>query len=475
MIQYKRPLWKHQEEAIERAKSQNSFGLFMDMGVGKTATAIHILRWKYLYADRILKTLVFCPRIVLDNWAHEFKLNSNIPQHEIKILTGSAKKRLELLKNSPAKIFVLNYESLNMDELFQELILWQPEAIVIDEAHRVKNPKAKRSKKLYELANPKNRQLVKLALTGTPAPNSLLDLFMIYKIFNPAIFGLNYYFYQKRFFEDKNAWMPKHRWFPNWVARPGAEVELNKIILSTAALAKKKDCLDLPELIKVKVQAELSAEQRKHYEEMRREFITYVKKNDSTQGAVVANLAITKGLRLMQILSGFVNTVSGDTIPFKENPRLEVLKELLEQITPSHKVIVWAVWHEDFKQIAKLCDSMKLKYVEGHGLIDGKTQRDNLLKFDKDQSIRVFIGSPAAMGVGCNITAASYAIFYSRNFSYEQSTQAESRNWRGGSEIHEKITRIDIVAKDTLDEKIMEALERKEKISDAILLGALDG
>jgi SNF2 family DNA or RNA helicase len=107
--------------------------------------------------------------------------------------------------------------------------------------------------------------------------------------------------------------------------------------------------------------------------------------------------------------------------------------------------------------------------VEAHGDVSDKEKMESVSKFNNNSDYRVFIGHPISLGVGINLVAASYCIYYSRNFSLEADIQSEARNYRGGSEIHDKITRIDIIAKDTLDELILQALENKMKISEELL------
>ena len=116
-----------------------------------------------------------------------------------------------------------------------------------------------------------------------------------------------------------------------------------------------------------------------------------------------------------------------------------------------------------------MCDQLKIKYCEAHGDITGNKKYEEVDKFNTNEEYRVFIGHPLSLGVGINLVSASYSIYFSRNFSLEADIQSEARNYRGGSEIHQKITRIDIVAKHSIDELVLEALENKMKISMEVL------
>jgi SNF2 family DNA or RNA helicase len=199
---------------------------------------------------------------------------------------------------------------------------------------------------------------------------------------------------------------------------------------------------------------------------MKDDFVTFMQDK-----AVTAVLAITKALRLQQIASGYVKTSEGEELALDDNPKLDALEELLEDITPGHKVIVWAVWKNNYAEIRKVCDKLGVGYVEVHGEISDSQKAKNVERFNTDPACRVFIGHPGSGGIGINLVVASYSIFYSRTFSLEHSLQAEARNYRGGSKEqgHEKVTRIDLVAENTIDELIEKALASKTEISDTLL------
>ena len=138
-------------------------------------------------------------------------------------------------------------------------------------------------------------------------------------------------------------------------------------------------------------------------------------------------------------------------------------------MTPNHKVIVWAVWKENYARIQNICDGLNIKSTQLHGERTPKEKDEAVEQFTKDPETRVLIGHPGAGGIGVNLVEASYAIFYSRNFSLEQSLQAEARNYRGGSEIHTKITRVDLVCEETIEPTIMKKLASKLEVGESVL------
>jgi SNF2 family DNA or RNA helicase len=461
-------LWAHQVEGVKRSLEQNTFALFFEVGTGKTATAIRSLCERMNGAKKYFRTIVFAPPVVLVNWKREFAKFSDIDQTRIQVLSGSGKERLEILKKRKAQIYVTNYESLLMKDLFEELKKFQPEFIIFDEGHKLKNPQAVRSKKAAELAE---LAKYKLLLTGTPILNSCMDLFQQFKVLDGGqTFGKNFFTFRAKYFMDKNARMPAHLHFPDWQIKPGSMDAFNKIIHERGAVARKEDCLDLPPLIRKRVEVEMSLKQLKAYESMRKDFVAAV-----DGGVAVADLAITKALRLQQIVSGFVTTEGNGqedlrTVCFDENPRIKALGEVLEEIfEQGQKAIIWAVFHENYAQIRKLLESMKVKFVELHGEINGKKRQDSIDSFNDDPEIMGLIGHPGSGGVGCNLVSASYSVYYSRGFSLEYDLQSEARNYRAGSERHKSITRIDLVAPNTIDDLILERLSNKQTISNKVL------
>jgi len=419
-----------------------------------------------------MRTLIFAPIIVTTNWKNEFAMYSKIDQKDIVILTGPGKKRLEMfIKHagddlSRPKIFVTNYQSLLMTELAAMFAVYNPEILVCDESQRLKSPTAKTAKIMAHLAE-KIRH--KYLLTGTPILNSPMDIFQQFKIMdNGETFGKNYMTFKLRYFRDMNAgFKGKQNYFPKWVVDGDRATELAAKIEKKSMRVLKSECLDLPPLVKQTIYVELSPKQERMYEEMRKEFITFI---DSQKGpkAVVAELAITKAMRMQQIVTGFARDENGVDHPL-DCPRLDVLKELLEDLAPNHKVIVWACFHQNYADIRKVCESLDLKYVELHGEIDHKVRLDNMNEFRSNPDVRIVIANQRAAGLGINLVEASYSIYYSKNHSLEDQLQSEARNHRGGSSIHEKVTHIDLVARGTIDELINTALESKLKVAEYII------
>lgn len=471
------PLWNHQRLALEKAKSQGNIALFFDVGTGKTRTAIEIMAWHYREGRR--RALILCPPIVLQNWKREIHKYSEIPDTFVRVPEGTGKEKsdqiLEIKSKLSSYYIVLNYEILVASKNVAQALAGTPfDILVCDELHMCKNPSAKRTKVVTALSRTIPHRY---GLTGTPALNTPLDLFSQYKILLGGFpryvtqSGVvrehlidNYYHYRASFFYDKNAGMPKDRHFPKWELNRFAEAEIGESLKRTAVRIKRAECLDLPPFIQKRYDTPLTDEQWRVYKELKRDLVSYV--NDK---AAVAQFAITKALRLRQIASGFVKFEDESEHVFQNTKRLQALHTLLEELTPNHKVIVWAVFKQNYLAIKNVCAALDLEALELHGDITTPQKQVNVDRFQNDPSSRVMIANQVAGGIGVNLTASDYSIYFSRDFNLGADIQSEARNYRAGSEIHKSIVRLDLVAPGTIDELGLARLDEKEKMGEALL------
>jgi SNF2 family DNA or RNA helicase len=473
------PLWEHQKAGVERAVYADGFGFFFEVGTGKSRTVINTIRHIYASNKRLMRTLILSPKITLTNWNRELVEYSKIHPLDIHVLKGSGKKRVDTFSKhahtaegflTRDHVFITNYEALQMSSLYDLLLKWQPEIIICDEAHRIKNPKSKRAKALFPLSDRAERRY---ALTGTPILNTPMDIFNIFKFIDKGeMFGRNFFAFRSQWFEDENAsFAGKPNYFPKYVPRPETYEVFNKMIKLRSMRALKSECLDLPPFIREELHIELSAEQNRLYKEMEKEFITFIKdrENNGELRAVTAQIALTKSLRLQQICAGFVKDEQGAIHKLEENPRLDALQELLEDYAEHHKIIVWSVFQETYKDIAALLTKLGIAHVELHGKTPQGDRDKNIDAFNNDPKIRVMIANQGAGGIGINLIASDMSIYYTKGPFAEQDVQSEARNYRGGSEIHQKVTRIDLVAPNTTDELINTALKEKKNVAEMLL------
>jgi len=459
-------LWKHQEAAIERAKYCENFALFFDLGTGKSRTTLEIIRHHFNSQKKILRTMIIGPSAVVFNWRNEISKYTKIPLEKVYPLTGSLDVRVKVMKNAPHdSIFITNYEAFAYPKFVSAVMSGIPEVLILDESHRVKDSKAKRTKNLIKLSYEMEKLPTKhrYILSGTPVLNSEMDIFSQFLILDSGkTFGTNFFAFRATYFRDKNAYMPRQKHFPNFVPKEGTLDKIKAKIAQISAEANKADCLDLPPFVRQSVEVEMSTEQKKAYEDMKKDFIAFV-----GSGVATAQLALTKALRLQQILSGFITLEDGSHHVFKENPRADALEELIVDIAPNQKTIIWSIFHADYNTIEDILKRNKIEYRTLTGLT--KDKQKEIDEFQNDPNVRVIVASQMAGGTGVNLTAASCMIYYSRSYSLEHDMQSEARAHRGGSEIHSSITRIDLLARGTVDEIVLQALREKKNLAESIL------
>ena len=248
-------LWQHQQKVVDDCKDRNYFSLHWEMGCGKSAAVIHILRGKYRQEKRFLRTLILVPLSVIQQFAKEFvKFGGLIYSKQVLAVTGTTKQqKLKQIATHKGAIIIINHDSLNVPELLKALWEFNAEAVIVDEGHKFKEPTASRTKKLlglvrgnlvghkYFLRMGKRIKMqtilgklppakYRFTLTGTPILNSILDLYSQAKILSDDIFkDESYYAFWQRYMTNVNA---SNDWasFPKFVAAPGAVNEVSKII-----------------------------------------------------------------------------------------------------------------------------------------------------------------------------------------------------------------------------------------------------
>jgi SNF2 family DNA or RNA helicase len=461
---YKDPQpWAHQRQAVELAEPLNHFAFLMEQGTGKTRAMIDTLSLKYIKHRRILRTLIVGPGIVVNNWINEFKLYSDVPHDRLIPVVGTQVQRLQAL-NHPARdaVYITSYTSLLMTSLLTRFCEMGFQIVVLDESQKIKTHNAKTTKAALKVRFGARYRYI---LTGTPILNTIMDLYSQFLFLDDGkALGDKFTQFREEYFQDFNENMPGHCYFPNWVMKPGSQDRVQKKIKPISLRVLKSECLDLPPLVKQTIEVPMTTPQKRIYREMEKDMVARLA--DDTEAT--ADLAITQILRLQQVVSGYITNEWGNDVEVS-NERIKVLGDVLETIGHQHKVIVWAVFRSNYKAIRALFESQKTKYVEVTGDMSQAAKDKAIHDFTNDPKVTRFLGHPQSAGIGVNLTVASYCCFFSRGYSLENDLQAEARNYRGGSEQHEKVTRIDLVTPGTIDEVILSALAKKQSLSEAVL------
>jgi SNF2 family DNA or RNA helicase len=223
----------------------------------------------------------------------------------------------------------------------------------------------------------------------------------------------------------------------------------------------KEDCLDLPDKIYMKRHITLSKEQQKLYEEMRKTAIA------NLNGKVTSTVTVlTQLMRLQQITCGHFVADDG-TVQTIKNHRLDELMNVLDET--ENKAIIWAYWQRDVQDIK---NAIEKKYgprsvVDYYGLTPQDNRQNNIRRFQNDNECRFLIGTPSTGGYGITLTEANTVIYYSNGYDLEKRLQSEDRAHRIGQK--KNVTYIDLIAEDTVDEKIVKSLRKKINIASEVL------
>src|SRR5690606_34878396 len=352
---------------------------------------------------RVLNTLIVTPLITLQNWEAEIKKYTKIPSNKVHVLKGSGAEKIAQMQKSEG-IVIVNYDIFSTRvgtnaPLLNAVKVFDPQILILDESHRIKNLTSLRTKNILKISEAMGIRGFRYIMSGTPVTNNQMDLYTQFLFLDHGkTFGNNFAVFRNTYFYNMSTKRPGDRgYFPLWIPKKGIEQKLYEKISPKSHVVKKQECLDLPPLIRKKVDVELNPTQKKLYQDIKKDFITYIKDK-----AAIASIAMTKILRLQQVCSGFLKMEDGSIETF-DSTKIPALKELLEDLTPFSKVIVWSVFHEDFKTISKACESMGIDHTIATGLQGATEKQDNLERFRKDPKCRVLIGSPQAIGIGINL------------------------------------------------------------------------
>lgn len=453
-------LWQHQHRAIEFARTCHKGVLLNhELGTGKTRTAIEIIALTFLKHPNA-KVFIVCPLSVMGHWVKQVEqYHPELSKLLLKLPTSGA-KRVAVMKNSKAQIFLANHHALLNKPFMATLPLF--DLMVVDECHRFKNPAAKWTKSITEICGRTNYVVL---LSGTFILNSPMDAYSQIALIDSKLWGeKNYWVWRLKYFNDKNAsYRSKNsRVPPKWEIKEGSMLHISGVINSVTHVVKKNEVLDLPPLLKETRLVALPPSLRKSYYEMDKQLRTIV--NDKTFNAASA---LSKIVKLMQLVNG--DFVQGEEHEHVASPKLEVLAELVEQIISANsKCVIWSCFLRPIHDICSMLDAMNIKHVKIIGEMKQPEREAAIVEFQNGDT-PIIVCSQGAAGAGIELTAANYMIYYCRNFNLEHDLQSEGRAYRAGSERHEHIVRYDIICEGTIEEQVYWALQHKATLQDLCL------
>lgn len=440
--------------ALQKLEEQGCAALLMDMGLGKSLTSIAITG--QLFNDKkIERVLVICPTSIIGVWMEEFKKFADFDYCIEAIIGTTMSKRKDKLKllchKIGLKVAIINYEATWRME--KELNIYKPDIIICDESQKIKNPSASQSKTIHRLGV---KVKYKIILTGTPVQNSPMDVFSQWKFLDPNIFGLSFYAF-------RNHYAVMGGYYNHQILRYKNMDELTSKAHSVAYRITKEEALDLPEQIFLNRYCELESTARKIYDTVVKE--SYAELMD---GEITATNVLTKLMRLSQIAGGHVKDDEGRMQVISKS-KLNELKDIMEDVIIDNKkkLVIFARFIPEIESIKSLAREMDIRYSYITGEIKTEERSEMCSKFQNDNNIKLFIAQIQTAGLGITLTAADTAVFYSLDFNYANYSQAIARTHRIGQK--NTCTYINLIATETVDEKILKALESKQDIAKNIV------
>lgn len=424
---------------------------FVNHNTGKTKVMLDLIGY-YLPKIREHKkpALIVCPVSVMYNWERQVKIHR--PELKVKVLSGNGTKKSEGLQFD-ADLYVVNYESVW--RVFDALNAVKWGFMVLDESTRIKNRGTKQARAILKLGSSASRRYI---LTGTPSPNSPLELFNQIRFLDPNLFGHNWYF-----FRDRYCLMGGYGGYQVLGFRNLSELATKISGISYRVL--KSECLDLPDKIYKQYRLPMSEKQAKAYKELSEELVTEIAGTEIRTEVVLAKLT-----KLRQIASGFVY-LDGKEAHHFENNKIEKLKELLTEHGLSHKFVVWVSFKEEINLIVKLLNELKMAFEFLDGSVSQENRAKRIQEFQENANVRVFLANQRSGGIGIDLFAADYCVFFSNDYSPEIRLQAEDRLHRIGQRNH--VTYIDLISRGSIDSIILRMLSSKQDVSNQVMTGKI--
>lgn len=432
----------YQKHAIDKVIENEKYGLFLDMGLGKTVSTLTAFSELQLLDTE--KMLVIAPlNVAKDTWADEISKWEHLKHLRVSKILGTPKQRLAAL-NKDADIYITNKENTKwLCEQYKKE--WPFDMVVIDELSTFKNPSSQRFKAIK-----KKLPLVKrfVGLTGTPSPNSLLDLWaQVYLIDRGERLETAFSRYRERYFRATHQVSDQ---VYNWELREGSEDLIYKQIEDIALSMKASDYLDMPERIDTKQVVTLSNKERKLYDELEKYYIL----EDETDGTVVAQSGASLSQKLLQLSNGAVYTDDED-VRYIHDRKLDKLEEIIEEAQGQPILLFYNFRHDRDRILERFDDVITL---------DDSNYKD---KWNSGKA-KILLAHPASAGHGLNLQQGGHIIvWFGLTWSLELYQQANARLYRQGQE-HTTIIH-HIMTDNTIDQRVYKALQNKELTQDELM------
>jgi len=455
----------YQEFAINVILDNEKSALFLDMGLGKTIAALTAINELMYNRLEVQKVLVIAPLMVCkDTWPKEIAKWDHTKHLSHSGIYGSGPKQRTKALNVEADIYITNVD--NIEWLIEQFghysnkkrkwgfkfdKKWPFDMVIIDESSLFKSQSTKRFKIIKKVL-PFIERLV--LLSGTPAPNGLLDLWpQLFLLDQGERLGRTFGGYRARYFTATKEIFARGRKIPTGYV-PYEEDIIYEKIQDICVSMKSTDHLDMPDLVKVFTEVELSKKEMQKYRELEKELIISIDNDDIDNDIVASNKGVLAN-KLLQMANGSVYTEKRDVIPIHDH-KLDALKGIVESAN-GRPLLVFYSYIPDKEKILKAFPDAEL--LNDPSVID---------RWDKGE-IPMLVAHPKSAGHGLNLQKGSnYVVWYGLNWSLELYLQANARVYRQGQD-ESRVILNHIVAKGTYDMNVVKSLKKKKITQDSLI------
>ena len=459
------PPYDHQRRAMAFALNVPRSNLWLDLGLGKTYTAINVARYRW-QQGQVFKVLVLAPVSILRQWAREVKKYA--PEATASVVCGPSRLKANIIRNAPngggLHFTLMSYESAV--GLKAPIIETQYDMLIMDESTKIKNPKAQRSTSAIQIAS---SIPYAMALSGLPYLNNPIDLYSQFRAIDSTVYGENLYRFEKKYVEKVRR--------KNFSIITGARnIDDLKLRAYRATISRtKKDCLDLPDKIYVTQDIPLTSDQLGAYVDIINAFLDNdVDEPTGDKAAAVTTYSLKEKTlanilgvisKLVQITSGWMSTEDG--VRWLGSHKYQALLDLLEEYP--EKFIIWV--HHKYTS-DKLLQTLMAQDIPVAALNNtlSSTRREQVIHdFRYTDKVRCLVASLDSEHKGLDLTASTpvNAIFFENTASLDMRWQAESRQHR--INMVGSATYVDLIAEGTIDESLKALLDSKLNVAEYIV------
>lgn len=444
--------YQHQREGVALLMEHPHFLLSWEMGCGKTKAIADRLRiGMFQSLAPFGPILILCPKAVKFVWVDELK------KHAALHAAAWPESGPEDVADGSLAILIANYDALVSEKTLERFLKVRWGVVAIDEAQRAKRTTSKRTKAVLKLGE---RATYRWALSGTPAPNGPQDWFGVLSFLDPKICGTT----SKVAFEFR--YCIKERAETGGVRITGYQnlQELNEKVASVSDRRLKEDCLDLPPKVFHARACELSAPVQRIYNDIRKQAIARLTQAKD-EGVLTVRNILTESLRLLQIVGGWCPDDDGKMHALEPNAKMELLADVVDEIgdTP---VLIWCAFRAEIDAVSEKLAQAGRRVRQFHGDLDDLDRKNAVEDFQAGK-VDAFVATAASGGTGLTLTAAANEVFYSRSYNLEHYLQAIDRLHRPGQT--RTVNVFNLLARNTVDEKVAQALELKEQLQELIM------